>query len=147
MAVGGGGSGAAGLGGGERVGEHQRRSRELATGSFWREEGWRRGLRGELGGGGGHGGRRWSFQAKGGARRWLSSSGGKKEMMKTSLSSRNGLRAQGRETGRGVAGSLGSDGGLGSAAQNRGGRERREREIEIDWFKIESLSKIPFETW
>ena len=43
-------------GGGERVREHQRRPRKLATGSFGREENRRGELRGELGGGGGHGG-------------------------------------------------------------------------------------------
>ena len=41
---------------GERVGEHRWRSRKLATGSFGREEGWRRGFRGGLGGGGANGG-------------------------------------------------------------------------------------------
>ena len=39
----------AGLGGGEQVGEHQQRSRELATGSVWRGKGWRGELHGELG--------------------------------------------------------------------------------------------------
>ena len=38
------------LGDGERVGEHQRRVMELAAGFVGREDGWRRGLRGELGG-------------------------------------------------------------------------------------------------
>ena len=46
----------AGLGGGEQVGEHQQRSRELATGSVWRGKGWRGELHGELGGGGADGG-------------------------------------------------------------------------------------------
>jgi len=41
---------------GKRVGEHRWRSRKLATGSFGREGGWRRGLRGGLGGGGANGG-------------------------------------------------------------------------------------------
>ena len=39
----------AGLGVGERVGEHQRSVRELAVGSVGREEGRRRELRGSLG--------------------------------------------------------------------------------------------------
>ena len=43
-------------GGGERVGEHRWRPRELAAGVIGHEGGRRRGLRGELGGGGGHGG-------------------------------------------------------------------------------------------
>ena len=42
---GGGGGGPAGLGISERVGEHQRSVRELATGSVGREEGRRRGFR------------------------------------------------------------------------------------------------------
>ena len=42
-----GGSGLVALGGGKRFGEHRWRPRKLATGSFGREEGWRRGLRGE----------------------------------------------------------------------------------------------------
>jgi hypothetical protein len=66
--VSGNGSGPVDLGGGEWVGEHQRRVRELAMGSVGREDGWRRGLRGSLGGGGDHGGRRRPFQVKGGAR-------------------------------------------------------------------------------
>jgi len=44
------------LGGGGWVGEHQRRPRKLATWSFGREGGWRRELRGSLGGGGANGG-------------------------------------------------------------------------------------------
>jgi len=55
-AVGGGGGCPADLDGGKRVGEHRWRPRKLATESFGREEGWRRGLRSGLGGGGGHGG-------------------------------------------------------------------------------------------
>ena len=42
-----GGGGPAALDGGKRVGEHRWRPRKLATGSFGREEGWRRELRGE----------------------------------------------------------------------------------------------------
>jgi len=42
-----GGSGLVALGGGKRFGEHRWRPRKLSTGSFGREEGWRRGLRGE----------------------------------------------------------------------------------------------------
>ena len=61
----GGSGGPAGLGGGERVGEHQRRIGELATGSFEREEGRKRGLRGRPASGGAKGGRRWPFSAKG----------------------------------------------------------------------------------
>ena len=53
---GGGGGGPVARGGGERVGEHQRRSRELATGSVWRGKGWRGELHGELGSGGADGG-------------------------------------------------------------------------------------------
>ena len=64
-AVGGGGGGPTSLGGGERVSEHRWMSRKLSAGFVGREEGWRRELRGSLGGGGGHGGRRWPFQAKG----------------------------------------------------------------------------------
>ena len=44
---------AMGCRGGKRFGEHRWRPRKLATGSFGREEGWRRGLRGGLEGGGG----------------------------------------------------------------------------------------------
>src|SRR6185312_11143788 len=55
-AFGGGGGGAAGLGGDEWVREHQWGSVVLAAGSVWCEDGWRRGLRGDLEGGGGHGG-------------------------------------------------------------------------------------------
>ena len=54
--VGDGGGGLVALDGGKRFGEHRWRPRKLATGSFGREEGWRRGLRGGLGGGGAHGG-------------------------------------------------------------------------------------------
>jgi hypothetical protein len=57
------------LGGDGWVGEHQRRPRKLATGSFGREGGWRRELRGDLRDGGGYGGRRWLFQARGAAER------------------------------------------------------------------------------
>ena len=64
-AFGGGGGGAAGLGAGEWVREHQRRIGELATGSFEREEGRKRGLRGRPASGGANGGRRWPFPAKG----------------------------------------------------------------------------------
>jgi len=51
-----GGGGAAGLGGDEWVKEHRWRSVVLAAGSDGCEEVWRRGLRGDLEGGGGHGG-------------------------------------------------------------------------------------------
>ena len=44
------------LGDGERVEEHRWGSRKLAGGSFGREEGWRKGFRGGLGGGGANGG-------------------------------------------------------------------------------------------
>jgi len=47
VAVGGGCGGLAALDGGKRAGEHRWRPRKLATGSFGREEGWRRELRGE----------------------------------------------------------------------------------------------------
>ena len=60
-AVGGGGGGPPGLDGGKRVGEHRWRPKKLATGSFGREEGWRRELRGRPTSGdanGGHGKRR-----------------------------------------------------------------------------------------
>jgi len=50
------GGGPASLGGGGWVGEHQRRPRKLATGSFGREEERKRELRGSLRGGGTHGG-------------------------------------------------------------------------------------------
>ena len=56
MAVGGGGGGPADLGGGEWVGEHQRRATKFAAGFVGREEGWRRELCGSLGGGGANGG-------------------------------------------------------------------------------------------
>ena len=46
-AVSDGGDGLVALDGGKRFGEHRWRPRKLATGSFGREEGWRRGLRGE----------------------------------------------------------------------------------------------------
>ena len=76
-----GGSGLVALGGGKRFGEHRWRPRKLATGSFGREEGWRRGLRGDLEGGGGHGG--------GGGRSWQQGLAGR------------GARAQeGRRTSR-----------------------------------------------
>ena len=51
-----GGSGLVALGGGKRFGEHRWRPRKLSTGSFGREEGWRKGFRGGLGGGGANGG-------------------------------------------------------------------------------------------
>jgi len=60
-AVGGGCGGLAALDGGKRVGEHRWRPRKLATGSFGREEGWKRELRGRPTSGdanGGHGKRR-----------------------------------------------------------------------------------------
>ena len=53
---GGGGGGPVVRGGGERVGEHRWRPRELAAGVVGHEGGRRSELRGELGGGGGHGG-------------------------------------------------------------------------------------------
>ena len=52
------GGGAAGLGGGERVGEHQRMSRKLFAGFVGREEGWRIELHGRPASGGANGGRR-----------------------------------------------------------------------------------------
>jgi hypothetical protein len=55
-AFGGGGGGAAGLGGDEWVREQRWRSVVLAAGSVGCEDGWRRGLRGDLEGGGSHGG-------------------------------------------------------------------------------------------
>ena len=59
--VGGGCGGLAALDDGKRVGEHRWRPRKLATGSFGREEGWKRELRGRPASGdanGGHGKRR-----------------------------------------------------------------------------------------
>jgi len=53
-----GGSGLVALGGGKRFGEHRWRPRKLSTGSFGREEGWRRGLRVAKGRGDGNGGHR-----------------------------------------------------------------------------------------
>ena len=53
-----GGSGLVALGGGKRLGEHRWRPRKLSTGSFGREEGWRRGLRVAKGRGDGNGGHR-----------------------------------------------------------------------------------------
>ena len=56
-----GGSGLVALGGGKWFGEHRWRPRKLATGSFGREEGWKRELRGRPASGdanGGHGKRR-----------------------------------------------------------------------------------------
>ena len=53
------------LDGGKQFGEHRWRPRKLATGSFGREEGWRRGLRGSLEGGGAHGGGGGRFQQRG----------------------------------------------------------------------------------
>ena len=70
-----GGGGPAALDGGKRVGEHRWRPKKLATGSFGREEGWRRELRGEqtttavMAGGGrplGQGARLGLFWAQGG---------------------------------------------------------------------------------
>jgi len=55
-AFGSGGGGPVVRGGGERVGEHRWRPRELAAGVVGHEGGRRSELRGELGGGGGHGG-------------------------------------------------------------------------------------------
>jgi len=55
-ADGGGGGGLVAVGDGERVEEHRWGSRKLAGGSFGREEGWRKGFRGSLGGGGANGG-------------------------------------------------------------------------------------------
>ena len=52
------GSGLVALGGGKRFGEHRWRPRKLSTGSFGREEGWRRGLRVAKGRGDGNGGHR-----------------------------------------------------------------------------------------
>ena len=57
-AVGGGGGGLVALDGGKRFGEHRWRPRKLSTGSFGREEGWRRGLRVAKGRGDGNGGHR-----------------------------------------------------------------------------------------
>ena len=54
-----------GLGAGERVGKHQRSVRELAAGSVGCEEGWRRELRGSLGGDGANGGGGGRFRAEG----------------------------------------------------------------------------------
>ena len=71
---------AAGLGGGEWVGEHQRRVMELAVGSVGREEGRRKKLRGSLrGGGGGHGERRRAFPGRGANGAWLSGSEWRRE--------------------------------------------------------------------
>ena len=70
-----GGGGPAALDGGKRVGEHRWRPRKLATGSFGREEGWRRELRGEQTHDGGNGRRR-SASGTGGSA-WGSS--GRKE--------------------------------------------------------------------
>ena len=57
-AVGGGGGGNTSLGGGGWVREYQWRARKVAAGVVGHKEGRKRGLGGELGGGGGHGGRR-----------------------------------------------------------------------------------------
>ena len=62
-AAAGGGDRPAVVGDGERVGEHRWRAGKLAAGSVGREEGRKRGLRGSLGDGGGHGGRRRPFPA------------------------------------------------------------------------------------
>jgi len=69
----------AGLGGGEQVGEHQQRSRELATGSVWRGKGWRGELHGELGGGGGHGGGGGRSRRKGARGAGSRAQGGRRE--------------------------------------------------------------------
>jgi len=82
------------MGDDERVGEHRRRAGELAAGSVGREEGRRRGLRGSLGAGGG------CSRANGHTAR-LSSLGGEKERVKTSLSSRErSRRSRAREGAR-----------------------------------------------
>ena len=65
VAVSGGSDRSAVVGDGERVGEYRWRARKLAAGSVGREEGRKRWLRGSLGYGGGHGGRRRPFPGKG----------------------------------------------------------------------------------
>ena len=91
-AFGGGGGGPVVRGGGERVGEHRWRPRELAAGVIGHEGGRRRGLRGNLGRGGGHGWRRWPFQAERGAWSRLSRSGRKERGVRALWSSRDGSR-------------------------------------------------------
>jgi len=63
---------------GEWVGEHRWMSMKLFAGFVGREEGWRRELRGSLGGGGGHGGGGGRSRRKGARGAGLSSSGGEK---------------------------------------------------------------------
>ena len=80
------------VGDGERVEEHQWEARKLAAGDVGHEGGRRGELRGELGGGGGHGWRRWPFQAKGGARSWLTRLGRKERGVRALWSSWDGSR-------------------------------------------------------
>ena len=175
-AVSDGGDGLVALDGGKWFGEHRWSPRKLATGSFGREEGRRRGFRGRPVSGGANGGDgrlwtpwgarlgAWSREgSRGGGRRLTCEANGREESRAEGASElRSGARHgsvrrrrgasssrpqrarsemapcgeaerlrenQGRGSARErcVAAGLDSDGDLGSA-QNRGGRERRERE-------------------
>ena len=66
-------------GGGERVGEHRWRPRELAAGVIGHEGGRRRGLRGSLGRGGANGGGVGRFRAEGQTGRGARAQGGRRE--------------------------------------------------------------------
>ena len=79
-------------GDGEGVGEYQWKARKVAAGVVGHEERRRRGLRGSLGRGGGHGWRRRPFQAERGARSWFSRSGRKERGVRALWSSRDGSR-------------------------------------------------------
>jgi len=78
-AFGGGGGGPVVRGGGERVGEHRWRPRELAAGVVGHEGGRRRGLRGSLGRGGANGGGVGRFRAEGQTGRGARAQGGRRE--------------------------------------------------------------------
>jgi hypothetical protein len=80
------------VGDGERVSEYRWRARKLAAGSVGREEGRKRGLRGSLGDGGSHGGRRRPFLSKGAHDLSSRAQEGRRKGVKTSLSSREGSR-------------------------------------------------------
>ena len=88
----GGGGGLVALDGGKRFGEHRWRPRKLGTGSFGREEGWRRGLRGGLEGGGAHGGGGGRFQQRGRAEHDARAQEWKERRVRTPGSSREGSR-------------------------------------------------------
>ena len=89
-------------GDGERVGEHRWRSRKLATGSFGREDGWRRGLRGRLAGGGGHGGGDGRSRAIGTTELGARAQEGRREGWGRLGARGIGLGGQEREKGRGA---------------------------------------------